>query len=40
MDYLEKKMNPDETVARVKFKNACKKIRMKKNDDPTKLFEK
>ena len=30
MDYLEKKMNPDETVARVRFKNACKKIRMKK----------
>ena len=30
MDYLYKKMNPDDTIARVEFNNAYKNISMKK----------
>ena len=32
-------MNPDDTMARVEFNNAYKNISMKKNDNPTNLFE-
>ena len=40
VNYLEKNMKPDDTVARVEFKREFNKIRMKNNDDPIKLIEK
>ena len=39
MDYFEKKMNQYDTVARFEFNNACKKISMNNNYDPTNIFE-
>ena len=40
MDYIEKKIKPYDTMARVEFSNACRNISMNKNYDPTNLFEK
>ena len=38
MDYFDKKMKLYDTMARLKFNNACKKINMIKNDDTAKFF--
>ena len=39
MDYLEKKMKTNATMARVEFNNEQKKIRTENNDDPKFCFE-
>ena len=39
IDSLEKKMKPNDTMARVEFKKSCKNIIVNKNDDPTNIFE-
>ena len=40
MDYVNKKKNPNETMDRVELKNACKKISMNKNYEPTHILNK
>ena len=39
MEYLHNKMMPEDTMSKVEFKNACTQIKMRKKDDPSKLFE-
>ena len=40
MDYVDKKKNPNDTMDRVELKNACKKISMNKNYEPTHILNK